>query len=194
MALSRRNHRRVHGIVGEAGSSLVEALVAASVVLTVAAGVAQLLIWSRRAVWGAGTETAAVSLAVEKLEQLRALEWRVDAAGIRHSDRTTNLSAAAPAANGTGLQRSPPGALARNTPGFMDFVAADGGWRGSGPGTPAGAAYVRRWSITPLEIDPDDTLILTVAVTPLADVEARASGSGGGHGARVQTIATRTAR
>ena len=170
MARSRGNPPQVHGLAGDAGSSLVEALVAAAVVLTVAAGVAQLLIWSRRAVWGAGAETAAVSLAVEKLEQLRALEWRVDAAGLRHSDRTTNLSGEAPAANGTGLQRSPSGALARDTPGFVDFVAADGGWRGSGATPRAGAVYVRRWSIAPLEIDPDDTLILTVVVLPLADV------------------------
>jgi hypothetical protein len=175
----------------ERGASLVEALVAAAIVIAVTSSVAQLILWSRRAAWSAGVETTAVRLAAQKLEQLRALPWHVDAAGALVSDETTNLATDPPAASGTGLQPSPAGALDRNTPGFMDYVSADGQWRGSGP-PPAGAAFVRRWSIVPSATDAAHTLILTVVVVPLADAPSQRGRPV--RGARLQTITTRIVR
>jgi hypothetical protein len=176
----------------ERGVSLLEALVASALVITVTSSVAQLIVWSRRAAWSAGIETTAVRLAALKLEQLRGLPWHVDAAGTLVSDDTTNLSTEPPAANGGGLQPSPAGTLDRNTPGFMDYVGADGRWRGSGGRAPAGAAFVRRWSVVPLESDAAHSLILTVVFVPLADAPRQRGRPL--HGARLQTITTRTVR
>lgn len=177
---------------GERGASLLEALVAAALVIAVTSSVAQLIAWSRRATWSAGVETTAVRLAAQKLEQLRVLPWHVDSAGTLFSDDTTNLSTDPPAANGSGLGLSPAGTLDRNTPGFMDYVGVDGRWRGSGGRAPAGAAFVRRWSVVPLGADAAHSLILTVIVLPLADAPSQRGRPS--RGARIQTITTRTVR
>ena len=177
---------------GDRGLSLLEALVAATIVITVASSVAHLLVWSRRAAWFAGVETTAVRLAAQKIEQLRALPWHVQGDGALVSDDTTDLATDPPAANGTGLLPSPAGSLDRNTPGFMDYVGADGQWRGTGGRPPAGAAFVRRWSSVPLAADAGHTLILTVVVLPLADVPGQRGRPA--RGARVQTITTRIVR
>jgi type II secretory pathway pseudopilin PulG len=172
------------------GFALVEALVAAAIVVSIATSVGLLIVRATREVWSAGAQSTAVSIAQQKLEQLSALEWRVDAAGNPRSDRTTDVSVDPPADTGTGLQPSPPGSLDRTTAGFADFVGADGRWRGGGTGPVPGAAYVRRWSIAPYGADPADSVILTVVVYPLAD----ARGGDGRTSARLQTIRTRTAR
>jgi type II secretory pathway pseudopilin PulG len=175
----------------ERGVSLVEVLVAAMIVIAVSAGVAHLLVWSRRAAWSAGSETTAVMLAVQKMEQLRSLPWHVDGSGNAVSDLTTNLATDPLSSTGSGLQPSPRGSLDVNTPGFMDYLGSDGRWRGTGARAPAGAAFVRRWSIVPLAADPADTLVLSVVVVPLADASER--GGRPARGARLQTITTRVA-
>jgi hypothetical protein len=151
-----------------------------------------LIVWSRRAAWSAGVETTAVRLAAQKVEQLRALSWHVDSSGEAVSDTTTNLATDPPAVTGTGLQPSPGGTLDRNAPGFMDYVSADGQWRGTGSRPPPGAAFVRRWSIVPLAADAAHTLVLTVIVLPLADVQGQRGRPA--RGALLQTITTRIVR
>ena len=179
-----------HGWRDERGTSLLEPLVAAAIVVTVAASTAHLLIWSRRAAWSAGAESAAVAIAAQKMEQLRSLAWHVAASGARVSDDTTNLAPEPPTAGGSGLRGSPPNALAANIPGFMDYVGADGRSRGAGAVAPVGAAYLRRWSVTSFADDPDDTLVLSVVVMPLAD-DVRSRGRPL-RGARLDTLRTRT--
>jgi hypothetical protein len=178
-------------IAHETGSSLLEALTAAAVIITVSTGVALLIIRSTRAIWSAGVASAAVAVAQQKLEQLIALEWRTDAVGVSRSDQSSDLSVDPSASSGSGLQPSPSGSLDRNTPGFVDFIGGDGQWRGRGAALVAGTAFVRRWSISAHPRDPADTLILTVVVLPVAEVSA-----GILHPAavRLQTIRTRTAR
>jgi len=178
-------------IADDTGSSLLEALTAAAVIITISTGVALLIVRSARAIWTAGVASAAVVVAQQKLEQLIALEWRTDVAGIRRSDQSSDLSVDPPASSGSGLQPSPSGSLDRNTPGFVDFVGRDGQWRGRGSVPVPGTAFVRRWSISAHPRDPADTLILTVVVLPVAEVSA-----GIMHPAavRLQTIRTRTAR
>jgi len=175
----------------DSGSSLLEALTAAAVIVTISTGVALLIVRSTRAIWTAGVSSAAVVLAQQKLEQLTALEWRTDAVGARRSDQSSDLSVDPPASSGSGLQPSPFGSLDRNIPGYVDFVGHDGHWRGRGAAPVPGTAFVRRWSISAHPRDPADTLILTVVVLPVADVSA-----GIMHPAavRLQTIRTRTAR
>jgi hypothetical protein len=178
-------------VADDSGSSLVEALTTAGLIITTSIGVALLIVRSTRAIWTAGAQSAAVVAAQQKLEQLTALEWRTDAAGIRRSDQSSDLSVDPPASNGSGLQPSPSGSLDQNTPGFVDFVGRDGRWRGRGSAPVPGTAFVRRWSISAHPRDPADTLILTVVVLPVAEAPGTAM-----HPAvvRLQTIRTRTAR
>src|SRR4051812_8867936 len=175
----------------ESGTALVDALIAAVVVVTITTGVALLIVRSSRAVWMVGSQSAAMMAAQQKLEQLSALEWRFDASGAAQSDLATDISVEPPGASGSGLQPSPADSLDRNTPGFADFVAADGRWRGRGAAPPSGAAFVRRWSIAAHPRDPAHTLVLTVVVLPIAEAGGRAT-----HPAAVQlqSIRTRTAR
>ena len=68
---------------------------------------------------------------------------------------------------GAGLQPSPPGALAENTVGYVDYVDANGVSLGGGAaGPPAGTAYIRRWSVEPLPSS-SNAIVLQVVVTRL---------------------------
>jgi hypothetical protein len=171
------------------GATLADALIAFTIVITVTAGVAQLLVWSRRSSWSAGTRSMAVILAAQKIEQLRSLPWHVDVSRVPRSDETTDLSSDSAPASGTGLQPSPSGTLDGNTSGFVDYLAADGGWRGNGTRAPASAAFVRRWAIEPFAGDPADSVILTVRVIPIADAPSAARSK---RSVQLTTIRTRT--
>jgi prepilin-type N-terminal cleavage/methylation domain-containing protein len=133
------------------GFSLVEMLVAVTMMAVAAAGLAQALGAASRANRGAHTTSVATLLAQQKMEQLRGLLWTVDASGLPRSD-----SALAP---------SPSGALDQNTPGYCDFADANGHALGGGAPPPAGAIYARRWSIDPLPQNPGNTLVVQVTVT-----------------------------
>ena len=152
----------------ERGSWLVDAVIAAAILVSALSGIAQLLLISRRAVWESGASTAAVVLAAQRLEQLRSLTWAFDPAGNAVSDETTDLSADPPSGGGTGLRTSPEGTLRNDVAGFVDYLDASGGWRGNGGAAPEGAVFVRRWAIAPLASDPLHTLVLQVTVAPLA--------------------------
>lgn len=157
------------------GTSLVDALIALSIVVTTITGVGHLLLWSRRTVWSTGAGSISTVLADQKLEQLRALRWQVDGQGHAVSDLTTDLAQDPPTMGGAGLRASPMGVLHANVSGFVDYLDADGAWRGTGVRPPPGAAFVRRWAIVPLASDPLHTLILHVVCFPVVD-----DGSGNG--------------
>src|SRR5262245_30215312 len=76
----------------DSGSTLIEALMPAAIVLTTITGVAQLLLWARKVVWSSGTATIATVLAAEKLEQLRALTWQFDEEGRAVGDDSSDLT------------------------------------------------------------------------------------------------------
>jgi type II secretory pathway pseudopilin PulG len=175
----------------EAGFTLLDALVATAILVTVTTGVAGLLTWSTRAVAVAGTETTAVWLAQQKLEQLAALEWSVDENGLVRSDERTSVAVDPMRASGRGLRASPASAADADTPEYMDFTAADGSWRGTAAPRP-GAAFVRRWSVLPLPGDPQNTLVITVSVRPLS--EAARGSRQVSSGATLQTVRTRLLR
>ncbi len=176
----------------EKGFTLLDALVATAILVTVTTGVAGLLTWSTRAVAAAGTETIAVWLAQQKLEQLAALEWSVDEGGLARSDDSTSVAVDPMRASGPGLRPSPSSAADVNTPEYMDFVGADGSWRGEAGLPGAGAAFVRRWSVVPLAGDPLNTLVITVSVRPLS--EANRGSRVVSSGATLQTVRTRLLR
>jgi len=141
----------------------------------VSLGVAQLFALSTRNNLTARGQTSTTAMAEEKLEQIRGLTWGFDLAGqgLPLTDTTTNLAVTPPLNNGTGLNPSPGDALERNTEGFVDFLDANGQWVGTGS-TPSGTAvYIRRWSITPLPTNPNNTVVIQVLVTPVASEAAR---------------------
>lgn len=108
--------------------------------------------------------TLAATLAAQKVEQLRGLRWSFDAGGVRVSDLASDTAAGPESTGGgTGLQPSPPGALERNTPGYVDHVDGYGRTVGRGDVPPPNAVYTRRWSIEPLSGD-GDTLMIRVLV------------------------------
>lgn len=157
------------------GFTLVEVIIAMGILTAVSLSVAQLFATSTRANLAARTRTSTTAMAEQKIEQLRSLTWGFDTQGqgLPVSDTTTNLSVYPLTQNGTGLNPSPSDALEQNTTGFFDFLDGGGNWVGTGAVIPGTAAYVRRWSITPLPTNPNNTLIIQVLVTPLANEQGR---------------------
>jgi prepilin-type N-terminal cleavage/methylation domain-containing protein len=173
----------------DAGFSLIEVMIAVGVLMTVSLGVAQLFAVATHGNLSAKGQTSASILAAQKMEQLRALTWGFDqdqaALGLPLSDTTTDLSVDPPTNGGSGLNPSPPGTLATNVPGFVDFVDAFGGWAGTGATPSPNAVYVRRWSIEPLPTNPNNTLVFQVMVTTIQRENLwTASGSIGSRGRR----------
>src|SRR5215216_4716245 len=101
----------------ERGTTLIEALVATAILVTVAAGAGGILTWSTRATAASSRQSTAVWLAEQKLEQLCALEWSVDSDGVDRSDQTTSAASDPMTDGGAGLGASPASAIDENTPG-----------------------------------------------------------------------------
>jgi hypothetical protein len=181
----------------EAGSSLVEAIVAVGLLASALASLAQMLgicISSNRSA-RAGSE--ATVLAQQKIEQLRGLTWGVDVSGASISDVSTNttLPVEMPT-GGTGLSLSPENTLTSNTNGWVDYVDRSGNVLGGGAEVLAGAAYVRRWVIEPLPSHPSDAIVIRVLVRPTGRRDSgnlRSSATRRPDEARIVTIRTRKA-
>jgi type II secretory pathway pseudopilin PulG len=157
------------------GFSLAETMVAMGILMSVALGVAQLFAASGRANLVARGNTSTTALAEQKMEQLRSMTWGFDDAGqgLPVTDTTTNIAVTPPAQDGTGLNPSPSRALEENTPGFVDYLDDLGTWVGTGADIPSRAYYIRRWSIEPLPTNPNNTIIIQVLVTTVANEAAR---------------------
>lgn len=157
------------------GFSLVEVIISMGLLTAVSLGVAQLFSVSIKANMAAKARTSTTALAEQKMEQLRSLTWGFDVAGqgLPVSDTSTNLAVYPHTAGGSGLNPSPSDALEKNTSGFVDFLDASGQWVATGSQPPDTAAFVRRWSITPLPTNPNNTLVFQVLVSPLSNEQAR---------------------
>jgi len=149
----------------ERGFSLVEVLAAAVILMTGLIAVAQMFVVSTNTNMAARRVTTTSVLAQQKIEQLRALTWGFDDFGLPISDFTSDIAVSPPTpAGGVGLQASPGDTLNASTPGFVDYLDAYGAWVGTGAAPPAGAVYVRRWSVEPLPTNPNNTLVFQVLV------------------------------
>jgi hypothetical protein len=153
----------------ESGFSLVEAAVSTGLMAVAALGVAQLFAFAINANVNAKGQTSTAVLAVQKMEQLRSLSWGYaegtgGAVGAPVTDLTTDLTVDPATSGGAGLTPSPATALDANTPGYVDYLDANGVWVGTGGTAPAGAVYIRRWAIQPLPANPNDTLVFQVVV------------------------------
>ena len=154
----------------EDGFSLIEVLIATVILTTALTALAQLFTISTRANSNAKATTYAALLAQQKMEQLRGLTLGFDMLGLRLTDTTSDITVVPELpVGGTGLSPSPANTLGTNTSGFCDFLDKSGTSLGTGTIVPAGAVYIRRWSIEPLPTKPEDTLVLQVLVTRYRD-------------------------
>jgi prepilin-type N-terminal cleavage/methylation domain-containing protein len=155
------------------GFSLLEVLIATTILSVSLAALGQLCTMAMRANSSARTTTSAVILAQQKMEQLRSLTWSFDAIGLTLTDTTTDTTTVPERdAGGTGLSRSPADALLQNTDGYVDYLDSYGRPLGGGATPTEGTVYIRRWSIEPLPANPENTIVIQVFVTRLQD-EAR---------------------
>jgi prepilin-type N-terminal cleavage/methylation domain-containing protein len=157
----------------EAGFSLLEVIVAVAILATGLVAVAQMFAVSTDTNRSARWASIGTALAQQKIEQIRGLAWGFDAAGLPKNDFVSDLTVAPPAAaGGAGLSASPQSALTANTPGCVDYLDASGAWVGTGATPVSGTVFVRRWSIEPLPINPNNTLIIQVVVQRLRNGQA----------------------
>lgn len=165
-------HAPVPGDIIE-GFTLVEASLAIGLCAALAVGLTPVLIRASTAAGTARERATATAAAIERLEQLRALDWAVvdDGAGgdLEISDEATALDVVPANLAGAGLSASPPGSLVRDMAGWVDYLDRDGRWMGRGAVPPAGALFVRRWNVSPLPSAPGSALALQVLVTSLHD-------------------------
>jgi prepilin-type N-terminal cleavage/methylation domain-containing protein len=148
------------------GFSLLEVLVATTILTVSLAALAELCAMSTRANTSARTTTYTAILAQQKMEQLRSLTWSFDPLGLPISDITTDTTVAPERdSGGTGFSPSPVNALGQNTDGYVDYLDTFGRTLGGGVTPIEGTVYIRRWSIEPLPANPANTVVLQVLVT-----------------------------
>lgn len=177
---------------GERGFSIIEATIAMSLLAIGVAALAQLTIASGRANAASRQATIAQQAASERMEQLRALAFTSDGGVVPVTDWSSDLTTTPASTSGVGLA-SAPSTLAANTPGYCDFLDADGRWLAGGTRSPVGAAWVRRWSVTPVD-SLADTLVLRVIVIPATAARAEVAAASNMNGAWLVAMRTRRAR
>ena len=153
------------------GFSLMEVVVSMGLLTTVSLGVAQLFAVSTNANRTARNQTSTIAMAEQKMEQIRSLTWGFDlqGLGLPVTDTTTNLANYPHTTDGGGLNPSPTDALLKNRTGYVDYLDYSGVWIGTGGTPPDGTAFIRRWTILPLPTNPNNTLVIQVLVTPMAN-------------------------
>ncbi|MGE3707453.1 MAG: hypothetical protein AB7I13_19450 [Vicinamibacterales bacterium] len=177
---------------GARGFSFVEAALGVALVSLLLCGLMQLTSMARQSVEAARRLTAAALFADAKLQQLQALAFGYDEAGLPITDVQADTAGwPEQPTGGVGLQPSPADALRRNVAGYCDFLQPDGR---SMPATvrPAGAAFLRRWSIRELPSVPAGSIAVQVRVIDLAS--GRADEDGGAVGVTLSTIRARWTR
>ena len=132
------------------GFTLVETLIATSILVTALAGIAQLFVLSMQLTRGASASGSALVTAQQKLEALRGLAFRYDQAG-------APVTAAE-------LASSQAESLDQDIEGNVDWVDD----RADSREDPEGAAFVRRWRVSSLDGSADALAIEVCVFTPPA--------------------------
>jgi hypothetical protein len=100
------------------------------------------------------------------MEELRSLVWGFDTQGLPLSDTVSNTALSpVETSGGTGLKPSPTTTLKEDTTGWVDYVDAYGKKLANTSDNQQQVVYTRRWSVTPLPTNPNNTLVLQVLVT-----------------------------
>lgn len=145
-------------------------MLATTLLATALVAVAQLFAIATRSNIGSRNTTYAAVLAQQKLEELKSLTWGFDQNGLPISDISTDTTKTPETPNGgTGLRPSPSSALQENTSGWVDYIDQFGQKLGTGLNPPQDAVYQRRWSVSPLPTNPNNTLVIQVLVSRLTD-------------------------
>jgi prepilin-type N-terminal cleavage/methylation domain-containing protein len=146
------------------GFSLIEVLVAAGLMATLALGVAPLFAIAADRNRGARLQTLATLFAWQKVEEMKSLD---------------------PA----GLARAAAGSLASDTDGYFDYLDVRGipVGRADASAPSGGATFVRRWAIAPMSAGPAGVIVLQVLVAPAGGASHGAVGWRL-HGARVAAV------
>jgi type II secretory pathway pseudopilin PulG len=165
------------------GFTLIEVVIAAGLLIALCIGAAMLLTLTLDTIDRARHRAMGIVLARAKLEQLMSLTWSARSVGgvlMLSSDETTDASRAPPTTAGRGTLPSPTDALAVPHAGYVDYLDAQGQWVGAASGTavPAGAVYVRRWSVERSGAGAAELLIVQVMVTTAVSVRAGAAAFG----------------
>ena len=123
-----------HTPAGARGITLIETIVALGLILVLLVTMAALMAMGRQVVVATRAEAVALALGRARLEQLEGLAFSTYglAAGgtVEITDLVTDLSAPEPAIGGRGVGGSPPDALARPRPGYVDYLDEGGRWVG----------------------------------------------------------------
>ena len=178
----------------EAGFSIVEVMVATGLLASALVALAQLFAIATTTNAAARSSTLTMMLAEQKIEQLRALQYTFDRAGLPVQDTLTDLAVYPPAAaGGKGLSPHTENTLQANTDGYVDYLDPWGRTLGGGTVVPDGTAFIRRWSVEPLPTNPNNVVILQVLVTRQRNRGTGDSGSvsRGPEEARLMTIKSR---
>lgn len=148
------------------GFSLIEVVVAVSVLSVGVSALAQLTVVSGRASVAAAQADIIRNVAREKMEQLRALPFTSEDGMLPVTDFASDLAVTpASGAGGAGLGVWSGDSLLSNVAGYCDFLDGSGRWLAAGPAPPRNAVWVRRWSVQPLG-GLADALLLQVVVVP----------------------------
>lgn len=136
----------MRSITSPRGFSLLETVVATSVLVTALAGVAQLLVLSARWARTAAGANGALLLAQQKLEELRTAPFTYDESGNALTAPVVSVS--------------PSASLADDVPPFVDWFDA------SGHATDAAgrAVLTRRWRVSLYRSGPPDAITIEVCV------------------------------
>jgi type II secretory pathway pseudopilin PulG len=178
----------------EAGFSIIEVMVATSLLASALVALAQLFAIATATNQAARNSTLTMVLAEQKIEQLRALQYTFDNAGLPIQDTETDLAVYPPAATGgKGLAPHTDNTLQANTDGYVDYLDHWGRTLGGGTVIPGNTAFIRRWSVEPLPTNPNNVVILQVLVTRVRDRGTGDTGSvsRGAQEARLLTIKSR---
>jgi prepilin-type N-terminal cleavage/methylation domain-containing protein len=192
---SHSSHKSQSGrLRADAGFSLVEVMIATGILAAALVSLAQLFAISTASNHAARNSGTAMIYAEQKIEQLRALSYTLDASGLPITDSTTDTSVYPPAVTGgTGLSPSTDNTLQSNTDGYVDYLDTLGRSLGGGETIPDNTAFIRRWSIEPLPTNPNNVIIMQVLVTRSRDRGTGDLGSvaRGADEARLMTIRSR---
>jgi len=136
------------------GFSLLEVLIAMTVLSVGVGALAQLSVIAIKATDAARRMSVASVAADQKLETLAALSWGFDELGLAVQDAE--------------LGASPVDSLARNHDGYFDYLDAAGRLvvDAADEGASDAVAFVRRWSIQPLPDRPLTAIAIQVLVIP----------------------------